>query len=289
MTVDPAIPDSIEPPEPFCQRCDRRIDTDTIGPQVGLGYCASCGMYTCRWCWVEFAGVCPSCAFPYALAPIAGVVRGGPLAARLPIGAGAAMVVAALVVSVSMLALTIGGAFRPTGGVEGATDVPSGLESTDSAPSPLPALSDGPAGTVEASAEPTTVLIAATPVPTGIFITGPGSTPPSRPTLTPTPVGPPASTPTPTPTPAATPLPTPAPTPVPTPAPTPVPTPAPVCMTVPSLVGLTVLDARAAWNAAGFTGSFTPKHGQNTLIVLTQSQTPGACLPATTTMVVTYG
>ena len=59
-------------------------------------------------------------------------------------------------------------------------------------------------------------------------------------------------------------------------------------MTVPKLVDLTVSNARAAWTTAGFTGSFSPAFGQNNKIVLTQSETIGACLPATTAIVVTY-
>lgn len=75
---------------------------------------------------------------------------------------------------------------------------------------------------------------------------------------------------------------------VPTPTPTATPTATPTCKTVPNLVGSTVANARSAWTAAGFTGSFTPSSGQTSKIVVTQSQTPGACLPASTTMTVTY-
>jgi hypothetical protein len=59
-------------------------------------------------------------------------------------------------------------------------------------------------------------------------------------------------------------------------------------VTVPTLTGLTITTARTAWTAAGFTGSFSPVHGNDTKIVLTQSQTPGACLPAETSIVVTF-
>jgi hypothetical protein len=51
---------------------------------------------------------------------------------------------------------------------------------------------------------------------------------------------------------------------------------------------LTIANARAAWTAAGFIGPFTPAFGLNTKVVETQSQTPGACLPAATGIVVTY-
>jgi hypothetical protein len=50
---------------------------------------------------------------------------------------------------------------------------------------------------------------------------------------------------------------------------------------------MTVQNARTAWTAAGFTGSFTPLHGQDTKIVKSQDPNPGACLPATTGIVVT--
>jgi hypothetical protein len=54
------------------------------------------------------------------------------------------------------------------------------------------------------------------------------------------------------------------------------------------LVGQTVSHARTAWTAAGFTGSFTPTFGQNNKVVLTQSELPGLCLPASTSIVVTH-
>ncbi|MEP6640056.1 MAG: PASTA domain-containing protein, partial [Chloroflexota bacterium] len=96
---------------------------------------------------------------------------------------------------------------------------------------------------------------------------------------------------TPTPGTTPTPNPTPAPTPTPTPEPTakPTPTPTPVCRTVPQLVGLTVVDARSAWTAAGFTGSFIPPPGKNNQkIVQTQSEPAGACLPAGSSITVTF-
>jgi hypothetical protein len=57
---------------------------------------------------------------------------------------------------------------------------------------------------------------------------------------------------------------------------------------VPALVGLSVSNARAAWNGAGFTGSFSPPRGHDDMIVETQSQVAGACLPEATTITVTY-
>ena len=97
-------------------------------------------------------------------------------------------------------------------------------------------------------------------------------------------------TPAPTPTPGATPTPTPGstPTPTPTPMPTPTPTPTPVCKTVPSMVSMTVSNARSAWAAAGFTGAFNPSNGSNNKIVQTQDQSAGSCLPATTSVTVTH-
>ncbi len=82
--------------------------------------------------------------------------------------------------------------------------------------------------------------------------------------------------------------PTPTPTPTPAPTPSPTPSPTPVCVTVPNLVGMTVSNARSAWTAAGFTGSFTPATGQTNKIVLTQNQSSGSCLPATTGISVTH-
>lgn len=52
--------------------------------------------------------------------------------------------------------------------------------------------------------------------------------------------------------------------------------------TVPTLVGLTVAQARSAWTSVGFTGSFTPDTGFDDDIVLTQTtsppSSPGSCL-----------
>jgi beta-lactam-binding protein with PASTA domain len=57
---------------------------------------------------------------------------------------------------------------------------------------------------------------------------------------------------------------------------------------VPNLVGKTLANARSAWKAAGFTGSITSTNGQQgNLKVETQNRTPGACMPATTTITVT--
>ena len=130
------------------------------------------------------------------------------------------------------------------------------------------------------------------PGPTTAPTQGPPTpTPGSPPSPTPTPTSPPfPPLPTPTPDPTATPTPASTPTPAPTPAPTPQPTPAPTpeCIVVPNLVGLTVANARAEWADAGFTGSFTPGAGLNNKIVESQSQAVGACLPATTSVTVTY-
>jgi hypothetical protein len=76
--------------------------------------------------------------------------------------------------------------------------------------------------------------------------------------------------------------------PTPTPSPTPVPTPTPVCKWVPNMLGNSVSWARTAWTNAGFTGSFSPASGSNSKTVLTQSQTPNDCLPATTSISVTH-
>jgi hypothetical protein len=61
---------------------------------------------------------------------------------------------------------------------------------------------------------------------------------------------------------------------------------------VPDLVGLTVGDARAAWTAAGFTGTFNPSSAPNANIVLTQTTSPsasvGSCLLFTGSVTVTH-
>jgi hypothetical protein len=42
------------------------------------------------------------------------------------------------------------------------------------------------------------------------------------------------------------------------------------------------------WTAAGFAGAFSPAVGLNNKLVEAQNQTPGACLPTTTTVTVAY-
>jgi beta-lactam-binding protein with PASTA domain len=58
---------------------------------------------------------------------------------------------------------------------------------------------------------------------------------------------------------------------------------------VPNLFGLTVANARTSWTTAGFTGSFSPASGSDTLIVDGQNPTRGDCKPASSTMTVTFG
>ena len=205
--VDPAARDSGEPPSSFCQHCGRRSDPGAIGPIVGLCYCSSCCQYACRWCWAAVDGACPMCAVSFISAPVARAPRGRGVA--LPskrVGLPVAIAAGAVLIAVSMFALGDGGRPRPTGGVEGATSVPSDVTSS-----------------------------------------GLGSPTPPAPSGSPT-----------------------------------------SCMTVPALVGMSLRDARAAWTAAGFAGSFSPGLGQDAKIVQTQSQTSGACLPATSTIVVTF-
>jgi len=84
------------------------------------------------------------------------------------------------------------------------------------------------------------------------------------------------------------------PTPTPTggsPTPTPTPTP-PSCIVVPNLADEaggqeTVAQARSEWQAAGFTGSFSP-NGQNNRIVLTQSIAQGQCVAPSSSITVTH-
>ncbi len=51
----------------------------------------------------------------------------------------------------------------------------------------------------------------------------------------------------------------------------PPPPPPPNCRSIPSIVGLSVSGARAAWTAAGFTGVFTPVSGDDTRTVATRN------------------
>jgi beta-lactam-binding protein with PASTA domain len=62
---------------------------------------------------------------------------------------------------------------------------------------------------------------------------------------------------------------------------------------VPNLMNMTLTDARLAWTAATFTGTFTPANGNNAKVVLTQitnpASVPNGCLVTSATVVVTYG
>ncbi len=301
---DAPTSDSGEPPSAFCPRCNRRSDPAAIGGRVGLCHCVSCGEYACRWCWADAVGACPSCAYAYVVAPVAAATPRGLMAAflrrfelRRSIAAGALVVVAVI------LAQTLAGGIRPTGGVEAVTGLPSSSATAGVGSSSPGSPSDSPAETTAGTADPTadvpTTTAAATPIDTGgqsqPTPRPDGSTPapgptqrsiqptPTPPGATPTPRPTPTPDPTPTPAPTATPAPTPTPSPVPTP--TPAPTPTPTCKTVPPLLGKTVPAAHAAWTAAGFTGSLTANGTGKK--VLTQDPAPGACLPASTTIVVT--
>jgi Flp pilus assembly protein TadG len=68
----------------------------------------------------------------------------------------------------------------------------------------------------------------------------------------------------------------------------------PSCRTVPNLKGTTVANARSAWTAAGFVGSFSPPN-EDALVVTAQAtspttSTPGvSCIPSDSTVAVTTG
>jgi Flp pilus assembly protein TadG len=67
----------------------------------------------------------------------------------------------------------------------------------------------------------------------------------------------------------------------------------PTCATAPNLIGLTLGDARSAWEPT-FTGGFEPETGDPSAVVATQATTPGGtpgvtCLPFDASVVVTLG
>ncbi len=202
---------------------------------------------------------------------------------RVPAGIGVVVLVAAV------FALLLGNPFQ-AGGVQGvldATDTPSAPSSVDASEPTATGTSDaGGASVAPATSEPAATDPARQPAGAPGSTSRPAATPTLAPDATP---APPTAKPTPTPTalPHATPPPTPTPTPPPTPTPAPTPTPQPACQTVPNMVGLTVAKARNAWNGAGFTGAFTAPTGPAKAIVTSQSQPPGACLPANTGITVT--
>ena len=61
---------------------------------------------------------------------------------------------------------------------------------------------------------------------------------------------------------------------------------------VPSLVGLTVAQARSTWTAEGFTGSFSPSSGSDSNVVSSQTtvpaSSPGDCVAPTTSVTVAH-
>lgn len=282
VNKDATAPDAGEPPSAFCPRCLRRSDPAAIGGRVGLCYCAECSKYACRWCWNEAAGACPACAVAYP------IVVARPLTFRRSMAAvmrrldsRRSVAAAALVMVAMVLGVTVAGGIRPAGGVEGSINVPSST-ATRGTTSPTPrGDTASPAQTTDPTATPARTAVQATTAPGGVVTSDPTATP-RPPRVTP----PPTATPRRTPVPTA--IPTPKPTPTATPSPTPTPTAtAPTCKNVPELVGQTGKDAKAAWKAAGFTGPFQAPPGSDNKIVQTQDQTPGACLPANTKVVVT--
>lgn len=322
------LPPSGGPKMPFCERCGNLIGPVASLAQVGLRRCPDCGVHACDRCWRDGRGACPGCgssrrvAKPVAAAAAPSRPTTDRRANRRPVvAAGLTVMLMATVL------LFVGNPFRPAGAVEGAQEGPGSApdigavggspltsdggdivlldDDTPGAPSPVtpspdPDLTPGPTSVVRARVPPRAAAAVSTnPTPRPTVAPGPTSAPtqgppaptpgsPPSPTPTPTsiPFPPPPPTPSPDPTSGPTPAPFPAPTMVPTPQPTPAPT--PDCSVVPNLVGLTVSNARAAWADAGFTGAFIPAAGQNNKIVETQSQVAGACLPATTSVTVTY-
>jgi len=304
---------------PFCERCGNAIGPAAALAKLGLRRCESCGVHACGRCWVRASGGCPGCGVRVdgLRARFIAPQRGGRSPQR-PRDRRAAMTVGAIVVGLTAFAIVIGNPVRPAGDVEGALGGPTATMSAagglDLAPVPSP--TDRAAGSSKASTVQSSTSARATPIPgatpDGRSSSGqspreptpsrtPAATLQHRATLAPTLM--PAPSPTPAPSPAPTPPPTPAPATTPTPAPAPTPTqpaptsppdptptaaPTPVCLVVPDLVGLTVSKARAAWTAAGFTGSFSPALGQNNKTVQTQSAIAGDCLPASTAIAVTY-
>jgi hypothetical protein len=312
-----ALPPSGGSPLPFCERCGNLVGAVSNLIGIGLEVCPSCGVFACNRCWTSARGSCPGCGARVASAVSArppGSPGVPPVPARrdrrMPVATGTVAFIALT------LAFVLGSPFQPTGEVEGTSATP-GAPSRDgqvAKPGAVPRL-DGAVG--EGAASPTTwsptdegpvTATGVTPPPGGPNpattstkepasgpTTAPGPTTPpphatARPRATPTAAPTPVTTPTPTATPTTVPSPTPTPDPTPTPTPTPAPTPTPppACTAVPDLIGLTVATARSAWTAAGFTGAFSPALGQNMKIVVSQSATPGDCLPATTTISVTY-
>ena len=326
MHVPTSSPPSGGAPLPYCERCGNLVGAASTLLRVRLRMCASCGVFACDRCWTSAAGACPGCRVSVAgkaLGPT-GQPRNPALDdthdPRKPLALTAA------VVAFVALALVLGPSFRPSGGVESAVGSPLGstdqtliagapVASPSSAnasagelvgtPPPEPGATPSPAHVTEASPSrgtspdnpaPDRPGATPTPRPTGgaqLPTSAPTTTPIAIPTGAPQPTAAPTTTvqpPTPTPAPTAGPTPTPVPTPTPDPSPSPTPTPTTEanCQIVPNLVGLTVGQARDAWTSAGFSGSFSPAAGLNNKIVETQSETSGACLPAATSMVVTF-
>ena len=167
-------PDSGTPPSSFCPRCERRSDPAAVGALVGLCYCSECERYACRYCWDGSGGDCPSCGFVFA----APVPVGRPRLAAIGVGLRRpglrpSLAAAIFVISVSILALTLGGGFRPTRGVDGAnpTTTPTEVAGASGSPSPDATPAAPPSSAASGAEQSGTV---------------PGTDPPADPVTTPT-------------------------------------------------------------------------------------------------------
>jgi hypothetical protein len=195
------------------------------------------------------------------------------------------------VIAVSILALTLGGGFHPTSGIDAAVPTATAALIAEASGSRSPETTAGARPSSTASAPSASSTPEQPEAAEGTEPPVVAETTPTTGQTTAQPADPRGRTATPAPTPLRTPRPTATPTRAPTPAPTPITTPVATpaaCKVVPEMVGNTVAAARNAWKAAGFSGAFMPIHGHDTMIVQKQDQTAGACLPATTAIVVEY-
>jgi hypothetical protein len=175
--------------------------------------------------------------------------------------------VATVILAASVLAFTIGGPFRPAGGLGLALGTPGAVTSS------TPGYGQSP---------PSSFSTAATPASSGVVPSQAPSVAPQIPAATPTlPSGTvePALTPGPTPVPTAEPPPTPAPTPRPTPRPTPMPHPTPCVLPAPQLVAEHRNDAAGIWSGAGFTGAVVALHGDGNYLIASQDLLAGQMYP----------
>ena len=125
VTAERPTPDSGEPPSAFCPRCLPASDQAAVGALVGLCHCSECSATRAAGAGTRRAATARRAAStspPRSLAVAPRRILALPAISLGRPGLRPSLAAAILVVAISLLALTLGGGFRPAGGVNGAMD-----------------------------------------------------------------------------------------------------------------------------------------------------------------------